>query len=121
MYSFTHLHVHSHYTLLGGIASVTELARRAASDGLSHLPLTDTNALYGAVAFAKACRHVGVQPIVGMTATVTFPDGEVEQLGDAQPLGRLVLLATNPTGYRSPGIWLFSPNMGLVSTFLYLF
>jgi DNA polymerase-3 subunit alpha len=101
MYSFTHLHVHSHYTLLGGIASVTELAQRAASDGLSCLPLTDTNALYGTVAFAKACRQVGVQPIAGMMVTVAFPDDEAERLDDAQVAGRLVLLATDPAGYRS--------------------
>lgn len=101
MHSFTHLHVHSHYTLLGGTASVTELVQCAASDGLSHLSLTDTNALYGAVAFAKACRQAGVQPIVGMTVTVAFPDGEAERLKDSQVAGRLVLLATDPAGYRS--------------------
>jgi DNA polymerase-3 subunit alpha len=101
MHSFTHFHVHSHYTLLGGTASVAELAQRAVSDGLSHLPLTDTNALYGAVAFAKACRRAGVQPIVGMMATVAFPGGEGGQIEDTQAAGRLVLLATEPAGYRS--------------------
>ena len=76
------------------MASVAELAQRAASDGLSHLPLTDTNALYGAVAFAKACRRVGVQPIAGMMVGVAFPDSEAERLEGAQIAGRLVLLAT---------------------------
>jgi DNA-directed DNA polymerase III PolC len=52
------------------------------------------------VAFAKACRQVGVQPIVGMVATVAFPDDEAERL-DAHVSGRLVLLATGPAGYRS--------------------
>ena len=67
--AFTHLEVHSHFTLLGGTASVTELAGRAAADGMSHLALTDTNALYGVVAFDRACRERGVQPIIGMTVT----------------------------------------------------
>jgi len=67
MTPFTHLHVHSRYTLLGATPSVEELAARAAAEGLTHLALTDTLALYGAVAFARACRSVAVQPIIGMT------------------------------------------------------
>ncbi|MDW8270091.1 MAG: PHP domain-containing protein, partial [Anaerolineae bacterium] len=67
---FVHLHVHSHFTLLGGTAAVEALAARAAAEGMSHLALTDTHALYGAVAFARACRQLGVQPIIGMEALV---------------------------------------------------
>jgi DNA-directed DNA polymerase III PolC len=101
MSSFTHLHVHSQYTLLGATPSVEELARHAASDGLSHLALTDTNALYGAVSFARACREVGVQPIAGMVATVALPQNLAPGILDVQPAGHLVLLATGPAGYRS--------------------
>ena len=97
--NFVHLHVHSHYTLLGGTASVAELAARAAAEGLSHLALTDTNALYGAVAFDRACRAAGVQPILGMTVTVAAA-GRARWRRGATP-GRLVLLATGPAGYRS--------------------
>ena len=95
---FTHLQVHSHYTLLGGTAPVDELAARAAAQGMTRLALTDTNALYGAVAFARACRTAGVDPIVGMTVTVAPPR---ERLGPDTSPGRLVLLATGPAGYRS--------------------
>jgi len=95
---FTHLQVHSHLTLLGGTASVADLAERAAAEGMTHLALTDTNALYGAVAFDRACRTAGVEPILGMTATVALPG---ESLGPAAVPGRLVLLATGPAGYRS--------------------
>ncbi len=95
---FAHLHVHSHYTMLGGTASVAELAARAAAEGMAHLALTDTNALYGAVAFSQACQAAGVQPIVGMVATVAPPS---EQIGPTTFPGRLVLLATGPAGYRS--------------------
>ncbi len=97
--TLTHLEVHSHFTLLGGTASVAQLAGRAASDGMSHLALTDTNALYGAVAFARACRQAGVQPIIGMTLAVASP----HEIGPAvgPPAGRLVLLAANPAGYRA--------------------
>ena len=98
--SFTHLEVHSHYTLLGGTASPAELAARAASDGLSHLALTDTNALYGAVAFDQACREAGIQPILGMTLNVA-PPAEVIGSGLSAAAGQLVLLASGPAGYRS--------------------
>ena len=97
-HGFTHLQVHSHFTLLGGTASVEELAARAAAEGMTHLALTDTNALYGAVAFDRACREAGVTSIVGMTVTVAPPD---DRLGPATSPGRLVLLATGPAGYRS--------------------
>ncbi len=52
--TFTHLETHSYYTLLGSTISVTELAARAAVEGMSHLALTDTNALYGVLAFNQA-------------------------------------------------------------------
>ncbi|MBN1976376.1 MAG: DNA polymerase III subunit alpha [Anaerolineae bacterium] len=100
MNTFTHLRVHSCYTLLGGTASVEALARRAAADGLTHLPLTDANALYGAITFAKACHAAGVQPVVGMSASVALP-GDLAYPGDSQAPGTLVLLATGLAGYRS--------------------
>jgi DNA polymerase III subunit alpha len=97
--AFTHLEVHSHFTLLGGTASVTELATHAAADGMSHLALTDTNALYGAVAFARACREAGVQPVIGITLTVAAPGAEGKNAWPSP--GHLVMLATGPAGYRS--------------------
>lgn len=115
--SFTHLEVHSHFTLLGATPSVPQLVARAQADGLTHLALTDTNALYGAVAFSRACREVGIRPLIGMTVTVG-PDpgvrsqtseargqglgtrGEVEDRSNAET-GLLVLLAKDPAGYRS--------------------
>jgi DNA polymerase-3 subunit alpha len=95
---FTHLEVHSQLTLLGSTAPVTGLVARAAAEGMTHLALTDTNALYGAVTFARACRTVGIQPILGMTVTLAAPD---ERMGPTGVPGRLVLLATGPAGYRS--------------------
>ncbi|MCX6030664.1 MAG: DNA polymerase III subunit alpha [Chloroflexi bacterium] len=113
--TFTHLEVHSHFTLLGAIPSVTELAARAAANGLTHLALTDTNALYGAVAFARACHEVGIQPIIGMTITMAESPGsprvppsssEFPRVSSEFPQvpsfpGHLVLLAKDSTGYRS--------------------
>jgi DNA polymerase III subunit alpha len=87
------LHVHSHFSLLEATPSLEALVGRAAAEGMTHLALTDSFALYGAVAFRRLCREAGIQPITGMTVTV------------ADPLlprpGLLVLLATGPEGYRS--------------------
>jgi len=98
MQGFSHLHVHSHYTLLGSTAPVAGLVARAAAEGMAHLALTDLNALYGVVAFERACREAGIAPILGMTTTVALPEGRI---GPAATPGRLVLLATGPAGYRS--------------------
>ena len=95
----THLHVYSHFTLLGGTASVEALAQRAAADGLSHLALTDDHALYGAVAFSRACRATGIQPIIGMAVRVAALD-ELHLADNGGP-GLLTLLAVDPKGYRS--------------------
>ncbi len=105
MVAHPHLHVHSYYTFLGATPAPEELAQRAAAERLTHLALTDTNALYGAVAFDRACRAAGVQPIHGIAATVAWP----QDLGPVPPTidhskggaGLLILLARNRDGYRS--------------------
>ena len=96
---FTHLEVHSHFTLLGGTMPVQELVERAVADKLTALALTDTNALYGAVSFAKACRGAGIKPILGMAAHVAVPAGAMPP--DATVPGKLLLLADGSAGYRS--------------------
>ncbi len=77
-----------------------DLVGRAAAEGMSRLALTDTNGLYGAVAFGRLCRERGIQPIIGMTVTVAAPAGMPPSLG-LEGTGELVLLATGPAGYRS--------------------
>lgn len=97
---FTHLHVHSHFSLLAGTASPEDLANRAKADGFQSLALADTNAMYGAVTFTRACRAAGLKPILGMTISVPLPAEEMAPDHVPAP-GRLVLLATGPEGYRS--------------------
>ena len=97
--NFTHLEVHSHYSLLGATAPPAQLAARAAAQGMRRLALTDSWALYGVMAFAKACQEAGVQPILGMTVEVAPPGAA--NVGGGRPTGHLVLLATDPAGYRS--------------------
>ena len=95
---FTHLQVHSHFTLLGGTASVDEIVARAVADGMRYVALTDSHVLYGAVALQTACAKAVVQPILGMTVTVAAP---IQTATTNNLLGRLVLIATGREGYRS--------------------
>ena len=96
------LHVHSHYSLLQATPSPEALARQAAAEGLTHLALTDTHALYGVVAFAQACRRHHVQPVIGMTIHILNdgPYAPTPSMG-ASPPGTLVLLAQGVEGYRN--------------------
>ncbi len=69
---FSHLHTHSHFSLLAGIPSPTQLAERAARLGMPALALTDHDRLTGAIEFYDACRGAGVQPIIGLEIPVRF-------------------------------------------------
>ena len=62
---FTHLHVHSHFSFGLGVSSPESLAVAAAERGFGTLACTDTNGVYGAVEFLRACAAVGVRPILG--------------------------------------------------------
>lgn len=92
-----HLRTHSQYSLLRATPDVTALAQQAAADGLPALALTDHDALYGAVAFARACQAVGVRPITGLTLRLA----PAADTWGAPGGGNLVLLARHAGGYRS--------------------
>jgi DNA-directed DNA polymerase III PolC len=95
-HKFTHLETHSYCTLLGSTISITDLVAQAVAEEMTHLTLTDTNALYGVLAFNQACQVAGAQAIIGMTVTVAG-----EAISEDKTPGQLVLLATGPAGYRS--------------------
>jgi DNA polymerase III alpha subunit len=84
---FTHLHIHSYYSLLDGTASPEELIRYAKKLKFKHLALTDHQALHGAVEFYRLAKEEGIHPIIG--AEVTLPDES-----------KLVLLVKDRNGYR---------------------
>jgi DNA polymerase-3 subunit alpha len=96
---FTHLRVHSHFSLLQATCPVEDLVSRAAAQGLEAIALTDFNALYGAVKFTKECAKAGIHPILGMTVFLSPPFGEAPT--PRSKSGQLVLLAMGTVGYRS--------------------
>ncbi|MDD6326846.1 MAG: PHP domain-containing protein, partial [Lachnospiraceae bacterium] len=62
---FTHLHVHTEYSLLDGSAKIKELVARAKELGMKALAITDHGVMYGAIDFYKACKAEGIKPIIG--------------------------------------------------------
>ena len=98
---FTHLRVHSHYSLLEALPKIEDLVERAKKEGLPALALTDSGNLYGAIEFYKECTEAGIKPIIGVdfyVATRTRHDKEARV--DNQQT-RLVLLAQNMEGYQN--------------------
>ena len=60
---FTHLHVHTEYSLLDGSAKIGELVKRAKELGMDSLAITDHGAMFGVIDFYKACKEEGIKPI----------------------------------------------------------
>jgi DNA polymerase-3 subunit alpha len=98
---FTHLHVHSEFSLLDGLGRIGDLVDEAERLGFDSLALTDHGALYGAVAFYQAARAKGIKPIIGVETYVARRSmRDREGKADAQPF-HLVLLAKDLVGYRN--------------------
>jgi DNA polymerase-3 subunit alpha len=98
---FTHLHVHSEFSLLDGLGRIGDLVDEAERLGFDSLALTDHGALYGAVAFYQAARAKGIKPIIGVETYVARRSmRDREGKADAQPF-HLVLLARDLVGYRN--------------------
>ncbi len=99
MSSFVHLHLHSEYSLLDGACRIADIPRKAKEMGHTAVAITDHGAMYGAVAFYKACKAEGVRPVIGCEvylARRSMYDKEREY--DAKSY-HLVLLCKNETGY----------------------
>jgi DNA polymerase-3 subunit alpha len=98
---FTHLHVHSEFSLLDGLGRIGDLVDEAERLGFDSLALTDHGALYGAVAFYQAARAKGIKPIIGVETYVARRSmRDRDGKADAQPF-HLVLLAKSLVGYRN--------------------
>ncbi len=98
---FTHLHTHSHYSLLDGMSKVPNLVKKAKECGMTALALTDHGAMYGAIEFYKECKKEGIKPIIGVeayVATRTRYDKEPDHDGRRY---HLTLLAKNNKGYKN--------------------
>jgi len=94
---FTHLHVHSHYSLLDGLAKIDDLVARAKALGMESLALTDHGTLYGAVEFFQKAKKAGLKPIVGCEIYLT--NNKMSEKRPDDKRFHLTLLIKNKTGY----------------------
>src|SRR4030042_3613874 len=97
---FTHLHLHSEYSLLDGLARIGPLMERARELGQEARGLPAPGALYGVVPFYKEARARGVKPIIGVEAYLAPGSRLSREPGDKQPF-HMTLLARDQTGYRN--------------------
>src|SRR5438128_1246118 len=66
--SFTHLHVHTEFSMLDGAARLDELVAKAVADGQPAIGITDHGNMYGTLEFYKECRAQGIKPVIGTEA-----------------------------------------------------
>ena len=99
--AFTHLHVHSEYSLLDGACRVGEVIARAKELGQEALAITDHGVMYGAVAFFKEAEKQGVKPIIGCEVYVAPRNRHDRVHGIDNEYTHLILLCKNEVGYHN--------------------
>ena len=100
--AFTHLHVHTEYSLLDGSSKIRELTARAKELGMDSMAITDHGVMYGVIDFYRAAREVGIKPILGCEVYVA-PGSRFDRENGAgeDRYYHLILLAENNTGYKN--------------------
>jgi DNA polymerase III subunit alpha len=112
--SFTHLHVHTEFSMLDGAARLDELVAKAVADGMPAIGMTDHGNMYGTLDFYKECNKQGIKPIIGTEAYMAHDHrserptrrGRLDDSGGDTEGGKklyyhLTLLAENQTGYKN--------------------
>ena len=100
MAEFTHLHLHTDYSLLDGACDVEKLVQRVASIGQKSVAITDHGNIYGAVHFFEAAKKHNVQPILGCELYICKKDDHRED-PQGDDYNHLLVLAENEEGYRN--------------------
>ncbi len=99
--AFTHLHVHTEYSLLDGAARIKDVVARAKELGMDSLAITDHGVMFGVVDFYKECKKQGIHPIIGCevyTAARKMTDKDADK---DKRQGHLILLVKNEAGYKN--------------------
>ncbi|MFA7170812.1 MAG: DNA polymerase III subunit alpha [Candidatus Paceibacterota bacterium] len=98
---FTHLHNHSHYSLLDGLAKIDDLVNRTAELGMDSLSLTDHGVMFGALEFYQKAKAKGIKPIIGTEAYVASKSRLDKTPSIDNKRNHLILLAKNEEGYKN--------------------
>ena len=112
--SFTHLHVHTEYSMLDGASRLDDLVAKAAADGMPALGITDHGNMYGVLDFYRACKKQDVNPVIGVELYQADDSrherpsrrGKMDDSGGTTDGGKklyyhLIALAENNTGYKN--------------------
>ncbi len=97
---FTHLHVHSEYSLLDAMCHIPNLVKRAKELGMDTLALTDHGVMHGAIQFYKEAKDAGIKPVIGCEAYIASGSRLSRTPSDKQSY-HLVLLVKNRKGYQN--------------------
>ncbi len=99
--AFTHLHLHTEYSLLDGACRIDQLVQRVKALGQSAVAITDHGVMYGVIDFYRACKAAGVKPVIGCEVYVA-PRTRFDRVHELDGSARhLVLLCRNEQGYRN--------------------
>ncbi|HHD83677.1 MAG TPA: PHP domain-containing protein, partial [Campylobacteraceae bacterium] len=111
---FTHLHLHTEYSLLDGANKIKQLAKKVKELGMDSVAITDHGNMFGAIDFYQTMRKEGIKPIIGMEAYIH----NQEELGDRTTRQRfhLCLYAKNETGYQN---LMYLSSMSYIHGFYY--
>jgi DNA polymerase-3 subunit alpha len=102
MAEFTHLHLHSHYSLLDGACEPKKLIQRVKELGMKSVAMTDHGNIFGAWHFYQEAYEAGIKPILGCELYISKSEDHRERVGGAEDnYNHLLVLAENETGYRN--------------------
>jgi len=97
---FTHLHVHTEYSMLDGISKISDLVTQTKALGMDSIAITDHGSMYGVVDFYQACKEAAVKPIIGCEVYVAKGSRFDKSANERSP-HHLLLLARDNAGYRN--------------------
>ncbi len=101
MATFTHLHVHTEYSLLDGLSKIPDILDRVADDGQTAVAITDHGVMYGAVHFYNKAKDKGLKPIIGIEGYMSARSMEEKQAKPGADQFHILLLAKNYVGYQN--------------------
>ncbi len=99
--TFTHLHVHTEYSLLDGACRIKDLVDFASEQGMKSLAITDHGVMFGAVEFYKKAKEKGIKPIIGCEVYVAPRSRFQKNHALDSERSHLILLCKNETGYKN--------------------
>ena len=98
---FTHLHLHTEYSLLDATTRIPELITKLQENGMTSCAITDHGNMYGVFKFQDAMKKAGLKPIIGCEVYISPRDMHMKEYGVDNNYNHLILLAKNFTGYKN--------------------